>query len=249
MPKNTKAKSKSTRKATTSSNKVKQTNSIWDIFKFGESYTSLILGIVVVVIATVLLLTFVKGKNITPKAEDKQPVAVQTVQNTPTQAKSEPKPTSVQNLPKNEQKKSTPVQTQINQTISGTSYTVVSGDNLWNIAERKYKSGYNWVDIQKANKITNPNVLFAGTKLTLPNVQAKVIVSEKPTATNQQVGSSVQTNKISGNSYTVVKGDTLWDISVRAYGDGYAWTKISQANKLPNPNVIHSGNKITIPRG
>src|SRR5258708_6145986 len=36
---------------------------ISDYLKFGESYTSLVLGIIVVIIATVLLLSFVHGKN------------------------------------------------------------------------------------------------------------------------------------------------------------------------------------------
>lgn len=55
-------------------------------------------------------------------------------------------------------------------------------------------------------------------------------------------------NKIDGNTYTVVRGDTLWDISVRAYGDGFSWKRIADANKLTNPMIIHAGNKFTIPR-
>src|SRR6266700_1648836 len=36
--------------------------SLLDFLKFGESYTSLILGIIVVIVATVLLLSFVKTR-------------------------------------------------------------------------------------------------------------------------------------------------------------------------------------------
>ncbi|HUV71729.1 MAG TPA: LysM peptidoglycan-binding domain-containing protein [Clostridia bacterium] len=46
----------------------------------------------------------------------------------------------------------------------------------------------------------------------------------------------------------MVKGDTLWDISVRAYQDGYRWVEIAEANNLSNPNIIHPGNALTIPR-
>ncbi len=213
---------------------------IWDIFKFGESYTSLILGIAVVIIATILLLTFAKGKNISTKSE----IAKNT-----NQEQNKPATTQTQNLLTSEQKNPTiPAITKQN-TISGSTYTVIQGDTLWNIAEKKYKSGYNWVDIQKANNLTNPDVLFAGTKLTLPNVEPKIATVINVNNGNQQKGNSIQTNKISGSSYTIVKGDTLWDIAIRAYGDGYAWTKISRANNLPNPDLIYSGNKLSIPRG
>jgi nucleoid-associated protein YgaU len=36
-------------------------------------------------------------------------------------------------------------------------YTVKEGDTLWSIAEKFYKSGYNWVDIVEANSLANPN--------------------------------------------------------------------------------------------
>lgn len=242
MPKITRSKTK-----IKSAKKIEK-NSIWDIFKFGESYTSLILGIVVVVIATIMLLTFVKGKNTSVKPEFARDIKQE--QNTASQS-------SEQNLLTPEQKNTTITQAKIEvkpttakqNVISSTTYTVKEGDTLWNIAEKKYNSGYNWVDIQKANKLTNPDFLFAGTKLTLPNVEPKIATVVKVNNGNQQKGSSIQTNKISGTSYTIVKGDTLWDIAVRAYGDGYAWTKISRANNLPNPDLIYSGNKLSIPRG
>lgn len=242
MPKITKSKTK------IKSIKKVEKNSIWDIFKFGESYTSLILGIVVVVIATIMLLTFVKGKNSSVKPEFARDIKQE--QNTATQSGEESSLTP-------EQKNNTITQAKVvvipatakQNIISSTTYTVAAGDTLWNIAEKKYNSGYNWIDIQKANKITNPDVLFAGTKLTLPNVEPKIATVVKINNGNQQKGSTVQTNKISGASYIIVKGDTLWDIAVRAYGDGYAWTKISRVNNLPNPDLIYSGNKLSIPRG
>jgi nucleoid-associated protein YgaU len=53
---------------------------------------------------------------------------------------------------------------------------------------------------------------------------------------------------ITGTTYTIVRGDTLWDIACRAYGDCYQWSKIAQANKLENPNLIFAGNTVTLPR-
>lgn len=52
--------------------------------------------------------------------------------------------------------------------ITGTSYTVKSGDNLWNIAVAAYGDGYRWVDIAKANALANPSLIFNGNVLKLP---------------------------------------------------------------------------------
>jgi len=53
---------------------------------------------------------------------------------------------------------------------------------------------------------------------------------------------------ISGTKYTVARGDNLWNISVRAYGNGFAWGEIAQANNLSNPSIIHAGNVLNLPR-
>jgi putative chitinase len=119
-------------------------------------------------------------------------------------------------------------------------YTVKSGDYLWSIAEKIYGSGYNWVDLSKANNLENPSVLYAGTKLIVPDVAPKML-----TVQNAQV--QVQ-NPITGSTYTVAKGDYLWNIAVRAYGDGYQWVKIAKANGLANPDLIFSGNVLQLPR-
>jgi len=119
-------------------------------------------------------------------------------------------------------------------------YTVKAGDYLWSIAEKLYGSGYNWVDLASANNLQNPSVLYAGTKLIVPDVKPKMI-----TVQNNPVQSP---SPITENSYTVVKGDYLWNIAVRAYGDGYKWTEIARANNLTNPSLIFSGNVLKLPR-
>ncbi len=125
-------------------------------------------------------------------------------------------------------------------TTKETEHTVVKGETLWSIAEDSYGSGYNWVDVKSANKLTTDKI-EVGQKLALPEVTAK-----KPTSTAKVA--ETKSTAVSGDSYTVVKGDTLWDISVRAYGDGYKWLEVAKANKLVNPNLIHAGNVLTLPR-
>lgn len=48
------------------------------------------------------------------------------------------------------------------------SYTVKTGDNLWNIAVEMYGDGYRWTDIAKANSLSNPDVIHNGNTLTIP---------------------------------------------------------------------------------
>ena len=119
-------------------------------------------------------------------------------------------------------------------------YKVNSGESLWSIAEKQYGSGYNWVDIAKANNLSLPNYINAGQTITIPDVAPKLT-----TADGDINGNGAQS--VSGTDYTVSKGDSLWNIAVRIYGDGNMWTTIAQANNLKNPNMIHSGNSLTIP--
>lgn len=126
-------------------------------------------------------------------------------------------------------------------------YKVVKGDDLWHIAEKFYRSGYNYVDIMKENKITGAGVIVAGQELRIPKVEAKkiTVVETKVTVKTQ----AKTATSIAVGSYTTEKGDCYWSIAVRAYGDGYQWPKIYWANKalFANPDLIFADTKITIP--
>ena len=119
-------------------------------------------------------------------------------------------------------------------------YTVVAGDTLWGIAETYYKSGYNWVDIRDANTLANPDLIEAGTMLTIPDVQARGIAVPA-------ISAASVSEKPKDASYTVVQGDDLWNIAVKEYTSGYKWVDIAAANKLENPGVIHPGNVLKMP--
>ncbi len=117
-------------------------------------------------------------------------------------------------------------------------YRVVKGDTLWSIAEKSYGSGFNWVDIAKENNLSNPNSIEIGQVLTIPDVPVKELT----------VKTTKSEEPISGATYEVVRGDNLWKIALRAYGDGYRWVDIAKENKLTNPNLIHAGNILILPR-
>ena len=48
-------------------------------------------------------------------------------------------------------------------------------------------------------------------------------------------------------TYTIRKGDTLWSIAQREYGDGQRWKDISAANPSVDPKKLAIGQQITLP--
>jgi outer membrane protein OmpA-like peptidoglycan-associated protein len=55
--------------------------------------------------------------------------------------------------------------------------------------------------------------------------------------------------KVSTKEYTIRKGDTLWKIAQKEYGNGNHWKRIYLLNKqkIKNPNKLMPGQKILIP--
>jgi nucleoid-associated protein YgaU len=120
-------------------------------------------------------------------------------------------------------------------------HTVAPGEDLWKISDQYYQNGYNWVDIAQENQLANASQIEVGQELTIPRAAVKV-VSE---AVEVQA-----TPEIEADEYLVQKGDSLWKISVRAYNDGYQWTKVWEANQeiIADPNVIEAGMLLALPR-
>lgn len=263
------------------------------ILHFGESYSSLLLGIVVVVITTILLIFLVRDRsalnkndlnrkvtsvntqkqtgrkdtltqnNISPTittavatttlaptlrptvkpALTTKPALKATVIPSPTVKKViTAKPTVTAQKP-TVTPEPTKVIAQAPNTMGTRVHTVSKGETLWAIAERYYKSGYNWVDIARVNNLSNPDQITSNMKLTIPNVPAKIA-----TVTTVNENQTVFGPKITGTTYSVKKGDHLWGIAVRAYSDGYKWTEIARVNNISSPNVITPGMVLKIPR-
>ncbi|MFH1187056.1 MAG: LysM peptidoglycan-binding domain-containing protein [Candidatus Levyibacteriota bacterium] len=184
--------------------KIKQKDSFFSNLKLGESYTSLIVGVIVVIAATFVVFALVKGNGTSP---------IKSIDSLSTE--------SDKSIPK--------------------TYEVKKGDDLWSISEKIYGSGYNWVDLVKENNLSNPEIIYVGAKLSIPDVEVKN--PEKET-----VMEIVSAKPITGDKYTVQEGDNLWDISVRAYGDGYKWVEVAKANNIVNADLIYSGSVLNLPR-
>jgi len=121
-------------------------------------------------------------------------------------------------------------------------YQVIKGDNLWEIAVKEYGDGYQWTKIAAANNLKNASVISVGQKIVIPKSEASKEVVSKQNDNSQVI--------VQGSDYKVVKGDSLWKIAVRAYSDGYQWTRIWKENKskLNNPNGLEIGMILNIPK-
>ena len=86
-----------------------------------------------------------------------------------------------------------------------------------------------------------------GLELSIPSVEPRTPTAT--VATPSTLGDSIDSSgAIAGATYTVTRGDSLWSIAIRAYGDGYRWVDLAIENDLVNPNIIHAGNVLTLPR-
>lgn len=81
------------------------------------------------------------------------------------------------------------------------------------------------------------NITFASTK---PKIAA-------PKPARQTTNSPAP--KVENKTYTVQRGDCLWNIAKKFYGNGSQYTKIYNANtdKIKNPNLIYPGQVLVIP--
>jgi len=195
--------------------------------KINESAISTVFGGIVVIIIAVMIFNYFKSFN-KGKVTESAPVDVtQQTENGGVTVNVEEDGTKVpQGLP--------------------TTYKVVLGDSLWKIAEKHYGSGYNWVDIAKENNLVKPDSLNVGMELQIPKTAVR-----EPITANAQINASGGSKTLESDKYLTVKGDYLWEIAIKAYGDGYAWTKIYQNNKEKigdNPNRLPIGIELSLPR-
>lgn len=81
-------------------------------------------------------------------------------------------------------------------------------------------------------------------QIDIPTKKYKVIPTTTVTST-----ASPKTKQQTQRTYTVVKGDCLWNISKKFYGKGSLYTKIYEANKdkIKNPNLIYPNMVLIIP--
>ncbi|MGA2445036.1 MAG: LysM peptidoglycan-binding domain-containing protein [Opitutaceae bacterium] len=112
-----------------------------------------------------------------------------------------------------------------------TAYTVVAGDNLWNIAK---KNGTTVTELEKANKLTSNSRLSVGQKLIIPG--------KTPAASAAAAGGA---DLVAAATYTVRPGDTLAGIARRA---GTTTAELKRVNDLKS-DYVRVGQELKLPSG
>lgn len=105
---------------------------------------------------------------------------------------------------------------------------VKSGDTLWGIAEKYLGSGLRYREIMSLNSLTSVTI-HPGLVLSIPGTNASANEAAKKTKT-----------------YTVKKGDTLWDIATKYLKNGSRYVEIMSLSKITS-TTIHVGQSLTLP--
>ncbi|MBI2029112.1 LysM peptidoglycan-binding domain-containing protein [Candidatus Gottesmanbacteria bacterium] len=120
-----------------------------------------------------------------------------------------------------------------------------SGYNWKDIAESNNLSGQESLEVGQQLIIPNVTPILVAQNAVSPSPEPTLV--EEPTASQQIDTPQIKGEEISSSNYTVVHGDSLWKIAVAHYNDGYKWVEIARANNLANPDIIHAGNVLILP--
>jgi nucleoid-associated protein YgaU len=114
-------------------------------------------------------------------------------------------------------------------------YTVQSGDTLFDIAQAYYGDGNQYQRIVDANKDQNvtPATLQVGSTIQIPAVQAQ--------------GGVMPPTVMAGSTHTVRDGESLYGIAEACYGDCRQWRMISAANGNIRPEPLMAGQQLRLP--
>lgn len=115
-----------------------------------------------------------------------------------------------------------------NRMVPASWVVVQPGQSLWQIAHARYGSGIDFLAIYRANRghIARAGVIHAGQTLFLP-------------AMSPQPGPSTRV--------MVRPGQSLWQISREAYGEGDAWRAIYRSNPIAFPSRVYPGAILVLP--
>lgn len=99
--------------------------------------------------------------------------------------------------------------------------------------------------------IGHTNKIHGGCTFSMEIKEVRIAKAAYVAKGNKVTGKKTQVTKKSTSKkyHTVKKGDCLWNIAKKYYGNGASWKKIYEANKslIKNPNLIYPNQKFVIP--
>lgn len=226
----------------------KQKSLLNDVFRFGESYTSLVLGIIVVIAVASLLVTFSRNHNSPPEAPKQDTSSTSTRQSDIASPGSTYIVREGDDLWQIAEKaygdghrfteivKANNIQDP-NRLTAGTTLRIPDTSIVGNTSPTNEIA-------QQITATVTPGATLTAVPTSAPTRMPTAMATPTPTVAQQPN----TTGPPAGSRYTVKAGDTLWDISVRTYGNGYRWGEIAKANNLQNPDLIFPGNTFNLPK-
>ncbi|GJQ57729.1 MAG: LysM peptidoglycan-binding domain-containing protein [Candidatus Scalindua sp. AMX11] len=129
-------------------------------------------------------------------------------------------------------------------------HTVRSNESLATLSKNYYGDETKWREIFEANrdKLSNPNVVYVGLKLKIPNVNA--LTDEAGGGrSKRQFAQRSNDETLETRNYRIRRGDTLHSIASEFYHDGSLWWKIYEANEdtIEDKNILIIGHTLVIP--
>lgn len=116
-----------------------------------------------------------------------------------------------------------------------------------------YKGGIDESDLQGSNESEPPELTqieqSSGMEITADTLHDPSAAYSQKSDTATSKTTPADTEEQDRNVYTIRRSDTLWDISINEYGDGYLWPLIFHNNRsvIGNPTLIPSGMSIYLP--
>lgn len=131
-------------------------------------------------------------------------------------------------------------------------HVVRSGETLSAISKKYYGTTANWQAILEANAnvVREPRDLRPDMKLVIPATSA--LMASVPSSLPEQrsvLSARAPEASSSARSHAVVKGDTLFRIALKYYGDGSRYRDVLAANRalVSKPQDLRPGMKLVIP--
>jgi len=126
-------------------------------------------------------------------------------------------------------------------------HVVQKGETLSAISKDYYGTSGKWRDILAANDgvLQNPTRLMPNMRLIIPDVSGGNVTADRGAERRPTLSTSGKNMR----THTVVKGDNLYRIARKYYGNGTKWREIRSANKhlISSPQDLKPGMVLRIP--